>query len=56
VWSLVGLDMQTGADAVNVPFYKEGGAKNFFANPFYAGVEVCSYIYIKHVYTLYSIS
>jgi hypothetical protein len=35
-WSLLGLDMLTGADRLAWPFYDRNLANNFFANPFYA--------------------
>ena len=39
-WSLIGLNMTNGADAVNAEFYKRSLPKNALSNPFYAGVEV----------------
>lgn len=40
LWSLVGLELETGKDALVFEFYKKNRNDNFFANPFYAGVEV----------------
>jgi hypothetical protein len=39
-WALLGMDMKTGKSLVSFEFFDKNGARNFFANPFYAGVEV----------------
>lgn len=43
-WTLLAFDTDTGADQFQFPFYPEGKDRvaNFFANPYYAGVEAVS--------------